>query len=146
MAQRNVPLCIVRLLTFWYSNQLFGVRWGAIQSDCFKSTCGVRQGGILSPIIFNLYYDDLSVLLNSANIGCNFNGMSYNHFGYADDMPLISPSPSALQKLLKICEEYSIDFDIKYNCKKTWCMTIYRGNCAFNKVNRPLGAGNNIAF
>ena len=39
------------------------VRWGVCISDNFKVTNGVRQGGILSPQVFNIYIDGLSVIL-----------------------------------------------------------------------------------
>ena len=43
----------------------------------FTVTNGVRQGGILSPILFNVYMDDLSKSLKLlSNIGCNINGVS----------------------------------------------------------------------
>ena len=45
------------------------VRWG---DTCFTSFCvtnGVKQGGIISPMLFNLYMDDLSLMLNCSGIG-----------------------------------------------------------------------------
>ena len=41
------------------------MRWNGILSSSFAVTCGVRQGGILSPILFNVYVDDLIVLLRN---------------------------------------------------------------------------------
>ena len=38
---------------------------------------------------------------------------------YADDLSLISPSSSGFQQLLNICSNYGLDFDIKYNAKKS---------------------------
>ena len=37
----------------------------------FTSTNGVKQGGILSPLFFNVYMDNLSAQLNSQHIGCS---------------------------------------------------------------------------
>ncbi len=85
---------------------------------------GVPHGGILSPWLFNIYIDDLSISLSNANAGCKFGGMSVNHFSYADDMAILSPSASGLQKLLNICASYAIKHDIIYNVKKTQCMVV----------------------
>ena len=54
------------------------VKWGNKTSESFGVSNGVRQGGILSPLLFNVYVDDLSAQLN--------------HLMYADDLVLMSPS------------------------------------------------------
>ena len=50
--------------------------------------------------------------------------MSVNHFSYADDMAILSPSASGSQKLLNICASYATEHDIIYNVKKTQCMVV----------------------
>ena len=59
------------------------------------------------------------ITLSNANAGCK----SVNNFSYADDMAILSPSASWLQKLLNICELYAIKHII-YNFKKTQCMVV----------------------
>uniref|UniRef100_A0A3P9H128 Reverse transcriptase domain-containing protein n=1 Tax=Oryzias latipes TaxID=8090 RepID=A0A3P9H128_ORYLA len=61
LTKRGVPKCLVRILAYWYAQQTIQVKWGNQVSEPFKSTNGVRQGGILSPILFNLYLDELSL-------------------------------------------------------------------------------------
>ncbi len=78
----------------------------------------------LGYLTYNDYIDDLSVFLSNANAGCNFGGMYVNHFSYADDMVILSPSASGLQKLLNICASYATKPDIIYNVKKTQCTVI----------------------
>ena len=87
-----------------------------------KVTNGVRQGGILSPYLFNVYVDELSEELNKCNVGCNLNGHLINHIMYADDLVLISPSSA---QLLHECEKCGTRYDLKYNAKKSAVM-IYR--------------------
>ena len=85
---------------------------------------GVRQGGILSPLFFNVYMDKLSCTLNDAKAGCIMNGVYMNHLMYADDLVLIAPSVRALQVLLGYCDSFAQDNDAKYNTKKTVCMLV----------------------
>ena len=51
----------------------------------FTVSYGVKQGGILSPHLFNVYMDDLSVNLNKLKIGCLCAGTIMNHM-YANDL------------------------------------------------------------
>ena len=97
---------------------------GSHISDSFYIRNGVRQGGILSPMLFNLYVDGLSRSLNSLNIGCKIGPRLVNHLAYADDLVLICPSVKGLQRLVDVCQEYGDCNDITYNCKKTVCMRI----------------------
>ena len=92
LIERGTPRILVRFLLKWYCSQEFIVRWGNTLSMSFNVTNGVRQGGILSPVLFNVYVDGLSTILNKTEIGCKFNGLLYNHLIYADDTVIIAPS------------------------------------------------------
>ena len=73
---------------------------------------------------FNIYVDDLSTTLAALNTGCNLNGVCMNAFLYADDTVLVAPSPIALQKLIKCCEQFARENDMLFNTTKTVCMFI----------------------
>ena len=88
---RNVPAYIVRLLVFWYSHQEMFVKWGNVTSSVFTVSNGVRQGGVLSPYLFNVYMDGLSTTLNTCQTGCYSGVSKVNHLMYADDLVLLSP-------------------------------------------------------
>ena len=94
LLNRGLPLFIVKLLCFWNSSQDFMVRWSGMISTSFKVSNGVRQGGVLSPWLFGIYVDDLSLDLTKANVGCYFTSSCVNHLFYADDSMLIAPSSS----------------------------------------------------
>ena len=61
LIERNMPTCFVRILYNWYSKQNMKVKRGNCLSSPFSVSNGVRQGGVLSPYLFALYIDDLSV-------------------------------------------------------------------------------------
>ena len=66
----GVAPLLIRILQFWYTQQTVQIRWGSSLSAPFQVTNGVRQGGILSPVFFNVYMDDLSKKLKECKTGC----------------------------------------------------------------------------
>ena len=95
------------------------VRWGSSLSSCFSVTNGVRQGGVLSPLLCNMYISDLSIQLSQTGIGSSIDGQFVNHMIYADDLCVISLSSSELQSLLNICTDYCQLHDLTFNAKKS---------------------------
>ena len=122
LLERSVPGYIVRLLSFWYANQRMCVRWGAGLSESFTVSNGVRQGGILSPYLFNVYMNDLSKLLNAYPAGCYIGKLLINHLMYADDLVLLCPSAYGLRLLLRLCEQFGYSDDIDFNYEKSVIM------------------------
>ena len=59
---------------------------------------GVRQGGILSPYLFNICMDDLTTALNKCDTGCIIGKANINHLMYADDLVILSPSQTGLSE------------------------------------------------
>ena len=51
--------------------------------------------------------------------------------GYADDIVLIAPSPSAMRKLLAICDGYASDYDIIFNADKSKFIVFVSPNWRF---------------
>ena len=84
--------------------------------------CGVRQGRLTSPTLFNVYINALIEELSSTHVGCHIYGVSVNNISYADDMVLLSASPCGLVKLIKICERYAALHGLIYNTVKSECM------------------------
>ena len=118
MIDSGMPPIFVRLIVTWYCEQHDCVRWGSTLSPKFNVSNGVRQGGILSPLFFNLYMDRLSVTLSKTKVGCALGKIMVNHLAYADDLVILSPSAKGLQKLLNICSEYGEEHDIMFNHQK----------------------------
>ena len=112
LLDKSVPVYLVRFIAYWYVHQKLRIRWGNVVSTPFNVRNGIRQGGLLSPYLFNLYVDKLSIDLSDSGVGCIVNNITVNHLAYADDMVLIAPSVRSLQKLLNICSLYAIVHEI----------------------------------
>ena len=55
LKDNNIALYIINFLNYWYRNQRIYIKWCNNSSDSFPVSRGVRQCGILSPLLFNLY-------------------------------------------------------------------------------------------
>ncbi len=94
------------------------VKWGNCVSAPFSVGNGVRQGSIMSPFLLNVYMDDLSKLLNSCGTGCIVvNTIIQLNW-------IFCPYSAGLQHLLRVSSQYGLDFNIKYNAKKSNIMII----------------------
>lgn len=92
LAGAGVPPELTVIFRHWYENQVNFVRWGAEFSAEYRLECGVRQGGLTSPRLFNLYVDQLVRELSSMHAGCSIDGVNVNNISYADDMVLLCSS------------------------------------------------------
>ena len=113
---------IVSLLAFWYSHQHVSVQWRKAVSSSFSVGNGTRQGGVLSPCLFDSYISKLICTINGIRAGCNIGGICMNILAYADDVVLLAPSWFALQQLIKTLEYGALDIDMECNDSKTVCM------------------------
>ena len=60
LIDRNVPLCFLNLIIYWYLNMSSCCQWNGEKSDYFRLITGTKQGGVLIPRIFAIYMDDKS--------------------------------------------------------------------------------------
>ena len=109
----------VRLLLNMYLNQKIQVKWNGLLSEPFNVSNGVRQGGVLSPLFFSIYIDDLLLRLKRSGYGCTIGTHYFGALGYADDVVLLCPTKEGLRNMIKICENYAIEHDLLFNGSKS---------------------------
>ena len=90
-----------------YLQQKLCVQWNNSFSDYFKVTNGFKQGGVISPVLFCLYIDGLLIELKRSGVGCYMGSVFAGAFGYADDLKLLTPTVTAMRKMVMICENYA---------------------------------------
>ncbi len=71
------------------------MKWNQYTTNTFKVSNGVKQGGILSPVLFTLYIDELLIRLNKSGLGCDICHCYICHifagaFECADDVTMLS--------------------------------------------------------
>ncbi len=113
-------------LTHWVIlKKYYDLSKGAITLNDFSLSeliiinCGVKQGGILSPFLFNVYINDLIAECIDARVGALIANLNVSIIVYADDILLISPIDSHMRILLDICSNYGGLWRIKFNPLKS---------------------------
>jgi hypothetical protein len=122
LMNRQIPITLLAIFETWFSVSITCVKWGKHVSKFVKLLAGVRQGGVLSPVLFAVFINDLVDKVNKANVGCYISNVCVSIVLYADDIILIAPSIAGLQRLLTICEEQLILLDMQINVNKSICI------------------------
>jgi len=113
----------------WYSNLHVSLVWNSSFSSPIIIKKGTRQGGLSSPMLFNIVYKPMVDKLNNSNCGISINNRQYNAFIYADDVLVTSSTPSGLQTLLNIAAEEITKLGLQFNPNKTVCLPL--GKCPY---------------
>ena len=116
LMNRELPVELLDTLAHLLSNCWSCVKWKSSMSSAFKIDFGVRQGSVLSPHLFAILLDDMVAHLTFRN--------KTLITLYADDILLLAPSVSELQRLLCMCERELQWLDLCINVKKSCCMRI----------------------
>ena len=117
LMKRLLPVKLLSLFENWLLNCHSCIKWEYCFSQFFKLEFGVRQGSVLSPLLFAVYVDDLAK-------SCDCTHGVYLVL-YADDILLLSPTVTELQDLLhNYCEREIVALDLVINVKKSCCMRI----------------------
>ena len=115
LLDKGLPPIVVRIIVFIYTEQFCWVKWGDSKSSFFKVTNGTRQGAILSPFFWAVYADPLISRLRSLGVGVHIGGLFMGCVLYADDLLLIAPSRSAMQRMLEEINAFAKEVNITFS-------------------------------
>ena len=115
LIETNMSPIFIRLLLVMYELQSADVKWNNCRSRRFRLSNGVKQGAVLSAILYCFYSDGLFKLLRSRRSGCWLFGNYAGIAGYADDNWLLAPSRVALQEMLNTCAEYAAQHNLTFS-------------------------------
>jgi len=122
LVSKGICPVICLFLIKLYTNQNVRLKWGQMLSHSSSISNGEKQGGVLSPLMFSVYINNLLTFLSKTRVGCYIGGVFCGAFGYADDVVLLAPTLSALHVLLRECEVFahgltqSYSLNLPYSC------------------------------
>jgi hypothetical protein len=145
---------IAKFLVNLYTQQTISVKWANCMSASVGISNGVKQGGVLSPVLFNVYIDELLTRLQRSGYGCRIGHVFAGALGYADDVTLLSPTKHGTRKLLNVCSEYAQEYDVSFNpqkCKQLMFgsqrdITTYFNGAVIETVTSDVHLGNPVGM
>ena len=106
--ETNIGGNLYNLMKSLYCNSTRSIKIGENKTQPLSYSRGVRQGCILSPLLFNLYLNNLPHLFENT-LPDPFvlpNGIKINSLLYADDLVILSRSKIGLQNCLNALSLY----------------------------------------
>ena len=115
-------------------------------STPFKTTLGLKQGDILSTTFFNLFINDLPMILENQKTHLEEDKnpdlfkTRISSLLFADDLAIFSLTQNGLQEKLDILEKYCRQWDLELNLKKTKVMIFNKQGSVIRKFKFYYGS------
>src|ERR1700712_2607442 len=137
LAKRNIPAKIIRLIRALYENASCSVLHCGKLSDEFTVKTGVRQGCVLSPLLFITVLDEVlreTVQRGQQGIWWTLT-KKLDDLDFADDVCLLSNSIGGMQAKLRRLYSAGLKRGLKINIGKTKLMRINTNNSTPVEIN-----------
>ena len=119
----KVPSSTIRRLQDLFDRNFSKLVIKGSKSKGFENLRGLLQGSSLSPILFNLFIDEM--LFRLSQHGPKFQtlrNLTTNTLAFADDVALHSSSKDGMISLLKICESWAIKVGMQFAAIKCYLL------------------------
>ena len=126
LLQYGVDVNMVKLIKNMYEKTSQMLKINGKVTSPFKTYKGVRQGCILSPRLFNLFINDIPEIFDEQCHPVKIGNMHLQCLMYADDLVILSESKEGLQRSMSKIEQYTNNWDMKLNEKKTKVVTFQK--------------------
>ena len=100
------------------------VRINGFYTEWFDVTSGLRQGCSLSPLLFNIFINDLALKIKACGKGVKIDGDIVGILLYADDIVLLADNEKELQDMLDILNNWCVSNNKSVNATKAMLCTL----------------------
>ena len=116
-----------RLIADLYLNQEMVVKVSSEYSEPEQVGRGVRQGCLMSPLLFSIYVESMMIeAMEGIEEGVKVGGVLVQDIRFADDQAMIASSQEGLQKMMDALNDTARVYGMKINIGKTKAMRVSR--------------------
>ena len=106
-----------RILKMAYENGSCAVNINGL-TDWFDVSVGVKQGGVLSMLMYICFINDLLLNIADTGLGCRIGDYDCGCIAYADDIAVCSLYPNCMQYIIDVALKYSQQWRFEFNPTK----------------------------
>ena len=126
LKRKSLNIYLWKIIADSFMNFKICISINNLRSYWIKVTKGVHQGGPLSGLLFQIFFDDLLSIIQDKKAGIKVYDMEFSCLAFADDLALVSLSPNELQHMVNIANQYSKKWRFHFNPRK--CEIMCFGN------------------
>lgn len=116
---------IWKIINDFHVNTKSAVVVNQTQSSFFPVQEGVRQGGVLSGLLYLVFIDQLLFEIETCNKKTGILNINSCCPCLADDVSCIATTPTGLQRMLDVCTNYAYKWRFNFNANKSHVMQFY---------------------
>ena len=123
LAELGIDPKFITIIKSIYSNSTIKVIVNGHLTDSVNVEQGIKQGCILSPLLFTLYISGMGHMLEKGPLGCKIHQVTISALLYVDDLILIGHNRDSLISLLNETQHHLEWLGLNINCDKSNIMT-----------------------
>jgi hypothetical protein len=130
---------MLRAVQSLYSGFECAVRVNNHLGSWFQAKSGVKQGCLLSPLLFDIYINSLGEAIEATLKGVKIGDQTIPILLYADDVVLLSDNAYDLQYMLDVLHDWCTKWRMTINADKTSVMIFQNNNSPLGNINFTFG-------
>jgi len=137
MRKYNISANLIRVIEHLYNKATSAVLFNGTTGEWFRTSVGVRQGCLLSPILFNIFLERIMTDALEHHTGTvSIGGRTITNLRFADDIDGLAGNEQELENLVKALDGTATSYGMEISAEKTKLMTNNnKGICREIKAN-----------